>query len=158
MKKKTKILSLSAFLILMFLIQLIGWYFTDSSVHSWYLTLKKVSWNPPDWAFSIWSILYLMIAIAGWLIYCKPASKQRSLALAIYSMQLFLNFIWSYLFFYLQSPFLGMVDVFLMFGSIVWVIILFWPISRISSWLLIPYLLWTGFACALNVAIWMLNR
>jgi translocator protein len=157
MTKKSKWLALLVFVLIIFLLESAGSFFTQTSVRSWYPALNKPSWTPPDWAFAIWSVLYLMIAVSGWLVFCQPSSKKKRRALWIYSAQLFLNLIWSFLFFYLRSPLLGCIDILLLFASIIWVIVRFWPLSRIASLLLIPYLIWTAFACILNINIWLLN-
>lgn len=150
--------SLFFFLFLCFSIELIGGWFTSSSVLSWYPTLKKASFNPPAWVFGpVWTLLYLMIALSGWLIFLQQKSSLRSRALTIYGIQLFLNFLWSYFFFFLRSPFLGLVDITLLLIFLIWTVISFWPLSRKASLLLIPYLLWTAYASILNLFLFTLN-
>jgi tryptophan-rich sensory protein len=153
-----KWLSFISFLILILVIELVGGYLTNTSVDSWYLTLEKPSWNPPGWVFGpVWTVLYILIAISGWLVWIQPKSEKRTRALWIYGVQLFLNLIWTGFFFYLQSPLLGLLDIIALLAFIIWTMVAFWPLSRASSLLLIPYLLWTAYAVTLNFALWYLN-
>ena len=151
--------ALIALLAIIFGIQFIGGMFTDSAVKSWYLTLNKPPFNPPSWLFGpVWTLLYFCIAISGWLVVREPPSEKRRRALVAYSIQLTLNLIWSFLFFYLQSPLLGLIDILLLFAAIVWTISSFWPLSKLASMLLLPYAIWTGYAIVLNISIYWLNR
>lgn len=160
MKIKTgKWWRLCLFLLATVFIQIIGAVFTNSSVSTWYPTLKKAAWNPPGWIFGpVWTVLYFLIAIAGWLLYLCPHSQKRSKALAIYWIQLSINGLWSYLFFYLQSPLLGLLDILTLLSLIGWALYLYWPLSRPAFFIFIPYFLWTLYATTLNGAIWILNR
>jgi tryptophan-rich sensory protein len=99
-----------------------------------------------------------MIAVSGWLIYRAEYSHKRSLALMLYGGQLALNFIWSFLFFSLRSPSLGLIDIILLCLLISLTIIKAWSVSRLASLLLIPYLVWVMYATSLNAGIWLLNR
>lgn len=151
--------SLAVFLLIIALIQVVGSICTLSSVKSWYPLLVKPSWNPPAFVFApVWTALYLMIAIAGWRIFIKKGEhKKKKTALFLYGLQLFFNFAWSYLFFYLKSPLLGMVDIFLILIFLYLTIRAFYHLDKIAAYLLIPYLLWTVYAMTLNVALWRLN-
>jgi tryptophan-rich sensory protein len=149
---------LCLFLLMNVFIQIIGAFLTNSSVSTWYPTLEKASWNPPGWIFGpVWTLLYLLIAIAGWLIYLCPPSQMRTKALAVYWAQLVVNGFWSYLFFYLQSPFLGLFDVLMLLALIGWALYLFWPLSKPAFWIFVSYFLWVLYASMLNGAIWILN-
>jgi benzodiazapine receptor len=151
-------LSLAGFILICFLIEMLGGWLTGTSVLTWYPSLKKASFNPPPWVFGpVWTILYVIIAISGWLIFCTPKSKKRERALYIYGFQLVLNLLWSFFFFFLQSPFLGFLDIIALLVSIIWMAILFWPLSRGAFWLLLPYFFWTCYASILNGAILVLN-
>lgn len=153
-----KLLSLGGFLTLCFLIAFLGSFATHASLDPWYQDLAKASWNPPAWVFGpVWTILYVMIAVAGWRLYLSPPSTLRRKALLFYAVQLFLNFAWSFLFFYFQSPLLGLIDISLLPLFIGFTIRAAWSISRVSSFLLIPYFLWTLYAFSLNLAIYHLN-
>lgn len=159
MGSKNNYLSLIFFLLVVFLIELGGQWLTAASVNDWYLTLKKPSWNPPSWVFGpVWTLLYISIAISGWLIYTKvEQSSKKTMALIVYTAQLFFNFIWSYFFFYLKSPAWALIDIFILAILILLNIILFSRLYRPAGLLLIPYLIWVLYAASLNFGIWSLN-
>jgi benzodiazapine receptor len=158
MKQKKMWISLLAFIFLCLVVEVVGSFWTKESVLTWYPTLIKPSWTPPDWIFGpVWFCLYLMIAIAGWLIYRAEHSHQRTVALMLYGVQLALNFIWSFLFFSLRSPVLGLIDIILLCLLVTLTIIKAWPVRRLASLLLIPYLAWVAYAASLNAGIWLLN-
>lgn len=159
MKKKYLWISLVVFIFLCLVVENLGSFWTKETVSTWYPTLIKPSWTPPGWMFRVvWTILYIMIAISGWLIYRSKNSQERSIALTLYGVQLFLNFIWSFLFFFLRSPILGLIDIILMDLFIGLTILKAWPVRPLASILLIPYLLWVMYATTLNAGIWLLNR
>ncbi len=146
------------FLLLVFAIAWLGNVFTMSSVYTWYPTLQKTSWNPPNWVFGpVWTVLYIMIAVSGWLIFLRKASRQRQQALIVYGIQLGLNIAWSFFFFYLRSPSLALLDLLLLILFIIWTIKLFWLQSRLAAYLLFPYLVWTLYALTLNAGTRFLN-
>lgn len=158
MKQKQLWVSFIVFIILCFIVEVIGGFWTKQTVSTWYPTLIKPSWTPPDWIFGpVWSCLYIMIAVSGWLIYRAEHSAKRTIALILYGSQLALNFIWSFLFFSLRSPGLGLIDISLLFLLISLTIIQAWAVRPLSSLLLIPYLLWIMYATSLNGGIWLLN-
>lgn len=159
MKQKLLWLSLALFIVLCFVVEIIGSVWTQETVSSWYPTLVKPSWTPPNWLFGpVWTILYIMIAISGWLIYKAKHSHERTLALLLYTIQLVLNFIWSFLFFSLRNPMLGLIDIILLCVFITLTIIKAWVVRPLASLLLLPYLLWVTFAASLNAGIWLLNN
>ncbi len=159
MKQKKLWISLILFILLTFMIQIIGGIWTRESVTLWYPTLVKPSWNPPSFVFGpVWTVLYVMIAISGWLIYQMEDSNKRNVVLILYGIQLSLNFIWSFLFFSLRSPFLGMIDIILLCFVLSLTIIKAWSLRPLSALLLIPYLIWVIYATTLNIAIWLLNK
>lgn len=122
---------------------------------AWYDGLEKPAWTPPDWAFPVvWSILYLMIAVAGWLVWGQTG---WSMALSIWIAQLVLNGAWSWLFFGMKRMDLAFVDVSLLWLSIAGFIILAWPISTTAALLFLPYLAWVSIAAALNLTVWRMN-
>jgi benzodiazapine receptor len=159
MKKKQIWISFSIFIILCLVIEIVGSFWTRETVSTWYPTLEKPLWTPPDWVFGpVWFCLYIMIAVAGWLIYRAKYSYQRTNALIFYGTQLALNFIWSFLFFSLRSPLLGLIDIILLWIFINLTIIKAWSVSRLAAFLLIPYLVWVTYAVSLNIGICILNR
>jgi benzodiazapine receptor len=136
-----------------------GAVFTTSSVRDWYPTLQKPSWNPPAWLFGpVWTILYIMMAIAAWLVWQRRGLVIVNSALGLFAFQLILNAAWSPLFFGLRSPLAGLSDIFLLWAAIFVTLLSFWKISPAAGVLLVPYWLWVSFATALNFAIWKLNR
>jgi translocator protein len=117
----------------------------------WYERLRKPSWTPPNWAFPIvWTVLYLMIAIAGWRVWLAAG---WSGVLAVWGLQLVLNAAWSYIMFGRRNISLAMVDALAMWGSIAWFMVLAWPIDQTAALLFAPYLLWVTIAAALNASI-----
>lgn len=159
MLKKNELAMLCFFLLLCLIVGLIGSHWTQESVHTWYLTLRKPSWTPPPFIFPIaWTILYILMGVSAWLIWKTeaPASLKR-VAYGAFGVQLFLNFIWSYLFFSLKSPLLGFFDIILLVTAISFTIACFYRIRPLSAYLLIPYLLWVFFALCLNGAILTMN-
>ncbi len=158
MKQKKLWIAFGGFILLCLIVQIIGSFWTKESVSTWYPTLVKPSWTPPDWIFGpVWSFLYILIAVSGWLIYRAEYSHQRTVALIFYGAQLAVNFIWSFLFFSLRSPILGLIDIVLLCILIILTIIKAWRVNRLASLLLIPYLAWVLYATTLNIGIWLLN-
>lgn len=119
-------------------------------------TLNKPPLSPPGWIFPIiWSLLYLMMGIASYLVLTSGQPNQQ--ALLWYAVQLALNFLWPILFFNLELYFLSFILLVLLWWSILKTIELFYEISKPAAYLLIPYLLWVTFAGYLNFTIALLN-
>lgn len=126
---------------------------------AWYAALEKPSWNPPSWVFGpVWSVLYVMMAVAAWRVWRIGGWKERSCELGVYLMQLALNAAWTPLFFGLQRPGLALVDIVMLMAAAGWTACLFKRVDRIAAWLLVPYLGWLSFATLLNATLWWLNR
>jgi tryptophan-rich sensory protein len=124
----------------------------------WYDQLVKPSWRPPNWLFApAWTVLYLTIAVSGWLVWREFGFAAAALPLAIYFVQLILNAAWTPIFFGLHRPDLAFFEIVLLWLSIVATIAFFHPLNAGAAWLLSPYLAWVTFATALNLAIWQLN-
>ena len=134
-------------------------YFTASSVNGWYTTLVKPSFNPPNWLFApVWTSLYIMMGIALFLVWNSGAAEDvKRTAVTLFIVQLVLNFLWSFVFFYAQQPGWALVNIILMWIFIFLTILWFGKISSLSAWLLVPYICWVSFAIVLNFAIWKLN-
>lgn len=136
-----------------------GAIFTAGSVRHWYPTLHKPSWTPPSWLFGpVWTILYLMMAIAAWLVWRRREFVNVNGSLELFAFQLVLNAAWSPLFFGLKNPLAGLLDIVPLWAAILATLASFWKISPIAGTLLVPYWLWVSFAAALNFAIWKMNR
>jgi len=137
----------------------ISGFITANEITSWYATLNKPSFNPPNWIFSpVWTTLYIFMAISLWLIWkSNVISTIKRNALTIFSIQLILNFFWSIIFFRFHQTGIALIEIVLLWIFILLSIIKFRPISKTASYLLIPYLLWVSFASILNFEIWRLN-
>ena len=131
---------------------------TATSVGDWYPTLAKPPFNPPDWIFApVWGVLYLMMPIAAWMAWHRSQGHQKRLVVRAFGLQLWLNLLWSTLFFGLHWVGAALIDVVLLWGSIFWTIRVFWPLDRRAALLFVPYACWVGFAIVLNGYIWVLN-
>jgi tryptophan-rich sensory protein len=132
---------------------------TQSSVNSWFSTLNKPSFNPPNWLFApVWTTLYVLMGIsAGWVWGKGFHHKWVKTGLYHFGFQLLLNALWSIAFFGLKNPFLGLVIILSLVVMLSLTIRWFYLVSRLAALLLVPYLLWVCFATALNYKIWELN-
>ncbi len=135
---------------------LTGW-LTQAGVKDWYPHLIKPYGTPPNIVFPVvWTILYFLMAISLTLLW-RSRTNRKKLAFSFFGLQLFLNFIWSWLFFYLQKPFLALVDITALWICILMTVVFFWRHTPYGSGLLIPYLIWVAYAFYLNIFIWILN-
>ncbi|KQZ19740.1 sensory protein TspO [Mesorhizobium sp. Root552] len=124
----------------------------------WYQRLNKPSWRPPDWLFGpVWTFLYATIALAGWLVWREAGFGDAVLPLSAYGTQLLLNAAWSPIFFGLHRIGWALVDMVLLWLSIVATIVLFYPIDAAAAAMLVPYLCWVSFALLLNLSVWQRN-
>ncbi len=125
----------------------------------WYATLVKPGFTPPNGVFPIvWTILFVMMAVSAWLVWRAPGDgSERKTALVWFGIQLVLNVMWSFAFFFLHSPPLGFGVIMALLVAIVLTIVFFDRLSRPAALLLVPYVLWVGFAAGLNFIIWVLN-
>ncbi len=147
--------SFIAFLLLVGAVAFSGSYFQPGE---WYAALAKPAWTPPNWLFPVaWTLLYLTIAISGWLVWRMVGVRSTAVAFSLYGLQLLLNAAWSWLFFGLHRMDLAFINIITLWMVILATIIAFYKIRPAAGLLLIPYLLWVGFAAALNLAIWRLN-
>lgn len=125
---------------------------------AWYRAMNKPSWTPKDWVFpTVWTPLYALIAISGWLVWREAGVAGAALPLAVYLVQLVLNAGWSAIFFGMKKPGLAFAEVLTLWLSIALTMALFWPISKTAALLLAPYLLWVTIASALNFQVWRMN-
>jgi len=126
---------------------------------AWYEMLHKPAWTPADAVFPIvWSALYVMIAVAGWLVWRAPRGRPRTLALAFWGGQLVLNAAWSWIFFGLHRPGWALLELIVLLAAAGGFIAAAEKSSRAASLLFLPYAVWLNFAAMLNAAIWNLNR
>lgn len=135
-------------------------FFTISGVESWYQTIQKPSWNPPNWIFGpVWTTLYVMMGIALFLVWKEDTSEElKKIAIALFAVQLTLNFFWSFIFFNQQQPGWALVEIIAMWFFLLLTIFAFAQVNKTAAWLLVPYISWVSFATILNYTIWQLNR
>lgn len=134
---------------------------TRPSVETWYPTIVKPIFNPPNWIFMpMWTLLYILMAVAAGLVWDKIKEQNEVVkkALAFFLIQLTLNAIWSYLFFGLKNPMLALIEIALLWLMIYETYLKFIKINKTAGYLLIPYLAWVAFAAILNASIWWLNK
>ena len=134
---------------------------TRSSIESWYPSLIKPSFNPPDWVFApVWSTLYMMMGIAAGLVWNRIEYEREAVksALIFFVIQLALNALWSILFFVLKNPLLALIEIVILWLMIYETYLKFSRVSKVAGYLFIPYILWVSFAMILNASIWWLNR
>ncbi|MFB3897407.1 MAG: TspO/MBR family protein [bacterium] len=138
---------------------IIGAFFTQPAIPTWYATLNRPAFSPPNWIFGpVWTFLYITMGIAAFLIWQKGLKyTPAKLAITVFIIQLILNSIWSIAFFGFKSPLAGLVVLILLWIAILATIITFYKISTWAAILLIPYILWVSFAGILNYAIIKLN-
>ena len=153
---RNKYLTFILFFIITFSASLIGGLATVSFKEPWYSTLIKPSFNPPDWVFGpVWTILYLMMTIAIWS-YWHSKNKNMN-TVYIYFIHLVFNSAWSIVFFVYHNIFLALIVLLILISLILVLIVRFRRVKKMSSYLMVPYLLWTIFALILNVSILILN-
>lgn len=133
---------------------------TRESVNTWYPTLEKPIFNPPNWIFApVWTLLYIMMGVAAGLVWTGNSDEKTiRRALGFFAIQFGLNALWSYLFFGLHNQFLALIEIILLWLMIFETYNLFRRIDRTAGFLFIPYLAWVSFATILNASIWWLNR
>ena len=151
-------LGLIAFILVCLGTAALGAWATTPEIDGWYQTLAKPSWNPPSYVFGpVWTTLYVMMAIAAWMVW-KPAGYRGAPgALALFAAQLLLNLAWSWIFFAWHQPGWAFVDIVLLWAVLLATTVAFFRQSQIAGWLLVPYLAWVSFASVLNFTIWRLN-
>ncbi|KAJ7295250.1 hypothetical protein O6H91_05G110600 [Diphasiastrum complanatum] len=124
----------------------------------WYRSLNKPPWTPPNWVFPLmWTILYILMGGASWLIWKEGGFKTQALPLGFYIAQLILNFLWTPLFFGLRYFGLAFVEIVLMWVAILVTIILFWPVNHAAAYMLLPYIIWVTLAASINLYVWIRN-
>jgi len=133
--------------------------FTSEAVPGWYASLNQPSFNPPNWVFGpVWTTLYIIMGISLFLIWKLPAGKERNQAILVFILQLFLNFCWSFFFFYFKMIGVALVDIIALWILIVLMLVSFYKIKPLAAYINIPYLLWVTFASVLNTSYFFLNR
>jgi len=138
----------------------LGSLFTAPSIATWYVSLKKPVFTPPNWVFApVWLTLFVLMGVAVFLVWRKGLrDSQPRRALTIFGVQLALNISWSGVFFSLQSPLAGLVVIIVLWVAILVTILSFLKVSRPAGLLLVPYIVWVSAATALNASIVIMNR
>ncbi|HET8581012.1 MAG TPA: TspO/MBR family protein [Candidatus Paceibacterota bacterium] len=141
--------------------EIVGWVssiFTVSSFQQWYAFLDKPSFSPPEASFGpIWVVLYFLMGLAAYYMWGRRERPAARRALAVFVVQLFLNALWSPVFFGLQYPLMGVVVISMLLVVIAVNTYYFWRVRRIAGVLMLPYLGWVAFATVLNISIWWMN-
>jgi tryptophan-rich sensory protein len=128
------------------------------STGGWYTSLHKPSWNPPAWVFApAWTLLYVMMAIAAWLVWREGGWKEQGRALGLFLLQWLLNALWTPLFFGMHRSGLAFVEISALWLVLATTLVRFWRVRKAAGVLLSPYLAWVSFAAVLNFTIWRLN-
>ena len=157
--KVTEFLKLVASVILCQLAGFLGSLFTIPAIPTWYATLKKPFFTPPNWIFSpVWISLFILMGISLFFVWRRTHHPTFKIAFIFFFVQLILNILWSIFFFGLRSPLLGLVDIVLLWIAILFTIFNFLKVSKFSGALLLPYLAWVSFATLLNFSLWILIR
>lgn len=155
---KSDIIKLISSIALPLVLGAIAGMFTSQSVPDWYSTLNRPSFSPPNWIFGpVWTILYILMGISFFIIWKQKVSKARNLAISIFFLQLLLNFAWSFIFFYFKMIGLALVEITLLWFTIILMLVLFYRIKPVATYINIPYLLWVSFATVLNAGYYFLN-
>ncbi len=150
------LLVLFVFLIVTLATGFVAGHLTAANIASWYNGLVKPSFNPPNWVFApVWTVLYVLMAVAAWRIW--RLAGWRAKGLALWLIQLALNFSWSVLFFVNHAPGAALADLVVLWVAIFATMVSFGRRDKPAGWLMIPYLCWVTFAGVLNVWVWQLN-
>jgi translocator protein len=148
-------LSLFVFFGLTFLAAMSGGVFKPGE---WYDSLRKPSWQPPGWAFpAVWSVLYIMIATAGWRVWEAGSGPLLVVAMALFGLQLSLNAAWSFIFMGLKRMDLAFYECVALWAAVAATLVVFWRIDMVAGLLFVPYLVWVTIAAYLNLTVWRLN-
>lgn len=147
-------------ILICFIPAMIGGIVTSTSVNTWYPTLEKPLLNPPNWIFGpVWTILYLLQGISLYLVrVTKQETDIKWIAYFFFHIQLFLNLLWSILFFGFKSPGAAAIEIGLLIIAVLFTIISSYRVNKLAAYLLLPYLGWISFATYLNISIYQLNR
>ena len=149
-------IALAAWILLTFLAPALG---AMTPPDDWYQTLNKPAWNPPGWLFGpVWTLLYLAMAVAAWLVWKRGGWSTNRFPLGLYLNQLILNALWTPVFFGMHRIGVALAVILALWVVIVVTMLAFWRVRAASGWLLVPYLCWVSFASFLNFTLWKLNQ
>ena len=153
--------SLILILSVTFLLSFVAGFVTQLNIDPWYQSLNKLSFSPPNWIFGpVWTILYAFMSVAIWVVYEKSKKNELDFSkkiLKYYFYHLIVNFSWSFIFFYFHLIFLAFINILIIIIAVILLMSLYFPRSKISFILMIPYLLWVIFAAVLNFGLYLIN-
>ena len=150
---------LLSLIVFCYVAELIGESIVQQTVHTWYPLLKKPDWTIPSILFApVWTILYLFLAFATWLVWLTPSEQPKTSAYILFSTQLILNITWSTLFFYFKMPMLGLINDVILFTVVVFTMLIYYRVRPLSGILMVPNIIWLAYTIALNSAIVLLNQ
>ncbi len=157
--KKSEILKLIVSILIPLIAGFVGSIATMSSIPTWYITLAKPTWAPPNWVFApVWTTLFILMGIALFLVWRQGLWRRDvKIAVIIFAVQLVLNVLWSVIFFGLQSLLGGLIEIVFLWIAIFTTIIIFYRISKAAGILLLPYIAWVTIASYLTYMIYLLN-
>ena len=157
LSRNQQVFGLIAWLVLSFITAAVG---SAASIQaaSFYAELVRPEWSPPGSVFGpVWTLLYTLMGISAWLVWRVNGFSRAAIALTLFLIQLALNALWSWLFFYWQLGGVAFAEIILLWFFIAFTLAAFWRIHKLAAVLLIPYLLWVSFAALLNFSLWQLN-
>jgi len=136
----------------------LGSFVTRPAIATWYRGLRKPSWTPPNWLFGpVWTVLYVAMAVAGWLVWRRRGLQECRTELSLFALQLILNTAWSLVFFKFHRIAWALAEIVVLWIAIAATLVTFAEVSTLAALLLAPYLAWVSYAAALNLAIWRMN-
>jgi tryptophan-rich sensory protein len=156
--RERPLVTLAAAVLLCELVGITAAAFTATGVETWYTTLERPALAPPNWVFGpVWTALYALMGVAAWLVWRGGSGRPLQVALGLFGLQLALNFSWSFVFFGEQQLLGALLVIVALLAAIVSTMAAFWRVDRRATLLMVPYLVWVGFATYLNYAFWTLN-
>lgn len=159
MKSFNPILGLLFWFAVVFAAAAAGSIFTQQGLVEWYANLRKPSFNPPNWIFApVWTILYILMAVAIWLVRRRGDSRLVRIATILFIVQLALNVLWTAIFFRLRLPGAAFVEIVILWCAILATLLALWRVRPAAAALMLPYQLWVTLAAVLNLAIARLNK
>jgi benzodiazapine receptor len=136
----------------------LGAHWTTLGLGPWYEGLRKPTWTPPNFLFApVWTALYILMAVAAWLVWLRRGLPGSRISLGLFGLQLALNLAWPGIFFALREPGPGFAEIAMLWVTILATVLAFVRVSRVAAAMMVPYLVWVSYASALNFAIWRLN-
>ncbi|MFO1044520.1 MAG: TspO/MBR family protein [Planctomycetaceae bacterium] len=158
MTERTRWIGFTFFLVICLGAGGLGAIATTPEIDGWYRTVAKPTWNPPNSVFGpVWTTLFVMMAVAAWLVWRPAGFIAAKVPLLLFTAQLALSVAWSWIFFGLHQPGWAFVEIVFLWAAIAVTMRAFFLRSQFAGWLLVPYLAWVSFAAVLNFAIWRLN-